>query len=228
MNKITRSILEDLETVRESLLSLSDDIWLSIDHNNTVEMQRGCQFKQEYNEKMVAFDSLATDISGLVQQFTNVNLQSNEIDGNIGATENERLIRELKLDQPHRITEDFTFKRPHGFILKGSAITGVITWKRLYTRFCQSLFRLDPETFNGLTHNERFISSHGNHAFSPTKDGFHEPIKIGAFFTEGHMSANSFRDSMKKLLEAFQINDNEFDIFLRQDRDANRNRANAA
>ena len=41
MNKIHRSILEDLEAVRENLLSMSDDIWLSIDHNNTEEMKRG-------------------------------------------------------------------------------------------------------------------------------------------------------------------------------------------
>lgn len=228
MNKVTRSILEDLETVRESLLSLSDDIWLSIDHNDTAEMNRGCEFKGNFNEKMVAFDSLSTDISGLVQQFTNVNLESNESGGDIGATENERLIRELKLDQPHRITENFTFKRPHGFILKGTAITGVITWKRLYTRFCETLFRLDAETFRALPENEKFVSSHGNHAFSKTKEGFHEPVQVGGLFTEGHMSANSFRNSMQKLLDAFGVDFGEIDIFLRQDRDADRDRRIAA
>lgn len=228
MNKVTRSILEDLETVRESLLSLSDDIWLSIDHNDTAEMNRGCEFKGSYNEKMVAFDSLATDISGLVQQFTNVNLDSNEVDGNVGESENERLIRELKLDQPHKITEDFTFKRPHGFILKGKAITGVITWKRLYTRFCETLHRIDGERFGALPENDGFVSSHGNHAFSRSKDDFRDPIRVGGIFTEAHMSANSFRDSMRKLIDHFQIGVNEFDIFLRQDRDANRIRVQAA
>lgn len=228
MNKVTRSILEDLETVRESLLSLSDDIWLSIDHNDTAEMNRGCEFKGTYNEKMVAFDSLSTDISALVQQFTKVNLESNESGVDIGATENERLIRELKLDQPHKITENFTFKRPHGFILKGTAITGVITWKRLYTRFCESLFRLDGDKFRGLPRNENFISSHGNHAFSQSKEGFNEPIRIGGLFTEGHMSANSFRDSMQKLLNAFGVGFDEIDIFLRQDRDADRSGCIAA
>lgn len=228
MNKVTRSILEDLETVRESLLALSDDIWLSIDHNDTDEMKRGCEFKGNYNEKMVAFDSLATDISGLVQQFTNVNLESNEVDGNIGESENERLIRELKLDQPHKITEDFTFKRPHGFILKGKAITGVITWKRLYTRFVETLHRIDPERFKALPENDAFVSSHGNHAFSHNKEDFRDPIRVSGIFTEAHMSANSFRDSMRKLIDDFQIGIDEFDIFLRQDRDANRVRVQAA
>lgn len=34
MNKSIRNILTDLEHVHENLLSLSDDIWLSIDHND--------------------------------------------------------------------------------------------------------------------------------------------------------------------------------------------------
>ena len=59
MNKVHRSILEDLEAVRENQLSMSDDIWLSIDHNNTEELKRGCNFKETYNEKMAAFDALA-------------------------------------------------------------------------------------------------------------------------------------------------------------------------
>ena len=227
MNKVTRSILEDLETVRESLFSLSDDIWLAIDHNDTVEMKRGCEFKEVYNGKMVAFDSLATEISEVVQRFTNINLESNESQINADVTENERLVRELKRDQPHKITEDFTYKRPHGFILKGTAITGVITWKRLYTRFCETLNRLNEEKFKSLPDDPDFVSSHGNHAFAVRPDGFLEAIQIGSIYTEAHMSANSFRNSMRKLLSAFEIDSTEFDIFLREDRDANRNRPDA-
>lgn len=37
----TRQILEDLEGVRENLLALSDDIWLSIDHNDPQALDAG-------------------------------------------------------------------------------------------------------------------------------------------------------------------------------------------
>jgi len=33
MTNRTREILEDLEVVRENLLALTDDIWLSIEHH---------------------------------------------------------------------------------------------------------------------------------------------------------------------------------------------------
>ena len=36
-----RNILRELDQTRENLLALSDDIWLSIDHNNTVAMREG-------------------------------------------------------------------------------------------------------------------------------------------------------------------------------------------
>ena len=65
-----RQILEDLEAVRENLLALSDDIWLSIDHNDTDALEEGVEFKRQYNEKMAAFDTLATELSRMVQQFT--------------------------------------------------------------------------------------------------------------------------------------------------------------
>lgn len=222
MNKITRTILEDLETVRESLLSLSDDIWLSIDHNDNKQLKSLYEFKLLYNSKLLAFDSLSSEISQLVQQFTKVNLQSNEGDGSVGDSENERLVRELQKDEPHSLREDFTFKRPHGFILRGTAITGFRTWKRLYTRFCETLHRLDPQTFRDLPENEDFISSHGNHAFSQSKEFFRAPVRVGGLYTEAGLSAKSFRDSMLKLISTFGISESEIVIFLREDRNADR------
>lgn len=41
MTNPTREILEDLEAVRENLLALSDDIWLSIDHNDADALEEG-------------------------------------------------------------------------------------------------------------------------------------------------------------------------------------------
>lgn len=43
-------------------MALSDDIWLSIDHNDAEALDRGYQFKKSYNEKLSAFDTLASDV----------------------------------------------------------------------------------------------------------------------------------------------------------------------
>ena len=54
MTNRIRSILQQLEQVREDLLALSDDIWLSIDHNDNQALQEGVAFKKEYNAKVAA------------------------------------------------------------------------------------------------------------------------------------------------------------------------------
>jgi hypothetical protein len=63
----TRAILEDLEAARENLLALSEEIWLSIDHNDPESLEDGVQFKRAYNEKLAAFDALASDLSTMIQ-----------------------------------------------------------------------------------------------------------------------------------------------------------------
>ena len=139
-------------------MSLSDDIWLSIDHNDTVAMERGCKFKSIYNGKMQAFDSLSSEISELVQNFTHVNLQSKESDGSVGDTDNERLVQELRSDEPHSLYENFTFKRPHGFILKGTAITRSKEINALVDEFLMDQY---PKEFQG--------SSTGTFKYRPNK-----------------------------------------------------------
>lgn len=54
----TREILHDLEAVRENLLALSDDIWLSIDHNDPDALEAGVEFKRAFNSKAAATEQL--------------------------------------------------------------------------------------------------------------------------------------------------------------------------
>ena len=117
----TRVILEDLEAVRENLLELSEDIWTSIDHNDAEALEAGVEFKRVYNAKVAAFDIVAGELSQLIQQYTSVRLESTEQSGTLDDSSNERLIAELDREEPHGLDEDFTFKRPFGFILDGQA-----------------------------------------------------------------------------------------------------------
>ncbi len=146
----TRRILEDLEGVRENLLALSDDIWRSIDHNDPVALDEGVEFKRAYNAKAAAFDQVASDLSALVQQYTSVRLESAEQSGADDQEQNERIISELNREEPHRLDEDFTYKRPHGFILDGQAATGITTWQRMYELVCRQLVGRDEGRFRAL------------------------------------------------------------------------------
>jgi hypothetical protein len=221
MEARVRRILEDLEAVRENLLALSDDVWLSIDHNDPESLEEGVQFKRAYNEKMAAFDRSATDLSALIQQFTSVRLDAAEETGAKSQDDNLRLIRDLDHEEPHSLDEDFTFKRPHGFVLDGQAVTGVTTWRRLYELFCLHLLRKDPDRFHALMDHADFVSSRGHRSFAVDPKELRSAGSLAdGLYTEINLSANGLRDMMSKLLAAFQIPTESLRIYLRQDRDA--------
>jgi len=190
-----RQILEDLEAGRENLLALSADIWLSIDHNDPKALDEGVQFKRTYNEKTKAFDELASELSAIIQQYTSVRLESEERSGEGDRERNERIVQELNREEPHSIDEDFTYRRPHGFILDGQGTTGITTWRRLFELVCQQLLHRDPDRFRALPDNADFISNRGHRGFSRTADELRSASEIGeGIFAEINLSANALRD----------------------------------
>ncbi len=217
----TREILEDLEAVRENLLALSDEIWLSIDHNDPEALEEGVQFKRSYNEKMAAFDVLAADLSSMIQQFTSVRLEEHEESGEVDEVGNERIIRALDRETPHSIDEDLTFKRPHGFILDGRAAAGVATWSRVFLLICRELHRRDPLRFGKLPEEPDYVSNRGHHLFTHDPTHPRKPQEIAqGLYAETNLSANGLRDVVRKLLTTFEIPKDRLQLFLREDRNA--------
>ena len=223
MNRRIRNILEDLEAVRENLLALSDDIWLSIDHNDAEALDRGYQFKKTYNETLAAFDASAGEISEIVQQFTAVRLESEEETGADDDAANERIIRALNRDEPHTIDEDFTYLRPHAFILAGKGTIGITTWRRLFELFCRQLAGRDPERFGALPENPDHISNRGHRAFNTNPDELRNSTPIAdGIHAEINLAANMIRNEIRRLLRTFEIPESDFQVYLREDRDAAR------
>ncbi len=217
----TRVILEDLEAVRENLLELSEDIWTSIDHNDAEALEAGVEFKRAYNAKVAAFDTVAGELSQLIQQYTSVRLESTEQSGTLDDSSNDRLIAELDREVPHGLDEDFTFKRPFGFILAGQATTGLTTWQRLYELVCANLVARDERRMRSLYDHPEFISNRGNRTIE------HDPAKLRkamqiteGLFIESNLSANSIRDVIRRLLLQCDVSVESMKVFLRQDRDA--------
>lgn len=224
MTERTLQILQDLEAVRENLLALSDDIWLSIDHNDDEALEEGVEFKRSYNAKLAAFDAVSSELSQLVQQFTRVDLAEEEESGQEDSQSNERIIEQLNREEPHSIDEDFTFKRPHGFILEGAATTGITTWRRLYELLCAHLLRRDRDRFLTLIDDDRFVSNRGHRQFTTDPTELRSPSRVGeGIHTEINLSANGLRDVIRNMLDAYEIPRNSLQIYLREDRDADGN-----
>jgi hypothetical protein len=142
--KTIASILKDLTNVHENLLSLSNDIWASIEHNDNEEVEKGCKFQKDFNNLIAEFCKNKDNISTLLSQFSGIKIDEQPKIIEKNTTENQRLIKELNQNEPHEITEDFTFKRPVAFIFNGCAYPETNNWTELYVQFVVTAAKLNP------------------------------------------------------------------------------------
>lgn len=223
MKERIKSILSNLKNVQEDLLELSDDLWLEIDHNDNEEIANRVRFKSEFNENNSRFSDAANSLSDLIQNHTKTTLyQQDKIKNRqLPSVENERIIKELNNKEPHNLTEDFKYKRPYGFILSGTPYKNKVTWSELYIQLCTHLLSIDQNIFNTLESNQDHISNRNNKYFSSNPSELRSPQQCGSStYVEMNLSANSIRDSIKRLLKTYNIKANDLSIYLREDRDA--------
>lgn len=224
MTKQIRDILRDLDSTRENLLSFSDEVWLNIDHNDTSAMIAGAEFKKRLNEQLDNFAQLSVEITKLVQEYTKVHTEGEaQPETEVGETvrENERIVKELNRNEPHSLTEDFTYKRPSGFILEGQGYRDVTIWTRMYELTLRHVAKTNPKLFNELPDNADFISNRGNHSFSRSMEALRRPLALpGGIYAESNLSANDICKTIIRVLELFDIPLTACTIFLREDRNA--------
>lgn len=218
INDRIKKILENLEQINEDLLALSDDIWLSIDHNDNVTMEEGVKIKSSYNQELREFNRLSDNISDLLEEFTGTKPSLIEAE-TASDGENERIIKELDKKEKHYLSEDFTYKRPYGFNFNGKAYKDVTVWKRLYVLFLNYLSQHESD-FKKVIFDSRFVSKKGHKSFSKDEKELRSPLKITEdIFAETNLSANDITDRMIEVLSAFGYKEEDFVVYLREDRD---------
>jgi len=220
-NKI-KEILDTLNNLQENLLSLPDDMLLSIDPRDNESLDQGTQFIKAYNDSLSQFTESSARIAQMVKAHFGINPEEDDVVKESGnRLQRERLIAELDQTVSHTLNENFTYKRPYGFILGETAYKGLKTWKTLYLLVLAMLQTADPEKFATLPRTERFISSRGKPLLSANEHDLRlgEKLKSG-LYVEVNLSANSLLKYTKDLLEHFGLDPKIMKIYLREDRDA--------
>jgi len=222
MNKEKIKIIYDsLVDVQEKLLSLPDDIHLDIDPRDNKSLENGMKFLRNYNNNLTDFTKAANKISVNLRNYFKINPEDENVEGeSFNNDRRERIIQELDKTKPYTLDENFTYKRPYGFILESSAFKGIKTWKSLYLKVLEVLKKNNFEKFKRLPEIETFISKRGNPLFSKKEQDLRVAEKIeNYFFVEVNLSANHIRNNIKQLLEYFSLNPANMKIYLREDRD---------
>jgi hypothetical protein len=217
-----KQILDMLNTLEEQLLSLPDDILLSIDPRENESLERGMAFIMAFNNNMQQFTQSASKLSEQIKQHFGINPEEEELEQETdNRNKRERIVKELDKTQAYSLSDDFTYKRPFGYVLPNKAVKGIKTWKSLYISILNHLSTNNPTTFDQLPAHERFISKRGNPLFSVSGKELRVTEKLRPnFFVEVNLSANMIRNNIKELLIHFELNPSDLKIYLREDRDA--------
>ncbi len=223
MNTRISKIKIALEQLSEDLLALSDDIWRSIDHNDSEALDLGYGLKKEYNEQIDTFSKLVQNIGSTLEKFENRCLLNDSSTpshdtGNHGG-ENKNF--EYNENQAHSINEDFCYKRPCGMKLENQIYPELNTWKAIYRKTLKHLSDKSPDIFNQLSESGFAKGRRKDKVYvALTPDSMKCPENIaGGLYFETNLSANSIRDSIHKLLRVFSIPDSEIVFYLREDKE---------
>jgi putative transposase len=220
MTSKTIQIREALERINEDLLTLSDDIWLNIDHNDAIALEKGVDFKKAFNARQAAFAEAAQGIIEVLESHTAPEETVEEPTERKRGLQ-DRKIKELDRHASHALGEDFSYKRPFGMRLEGEAYTHLRTWKAVYRQVFAHLRAKDPKRFARLDQADAALSRRGNPYFSRDKGALRQSMAIGdGLFAEVNLSANHIRDSIRRLLAEFSIPEQAITFYLREDRDA--------
>lgn len=222
--KKIQHILVQLTEVNEQLISLADDIWLGIDPRDNESIAAGAQFLQDYNQSTGQLSQAAATIEQQLSQYfqqDSTNLQPVIEQGSDDTQKNQRMIKELDRSKAYSLRDNFTFKRPYGFVLNGIAYSQITTWKAIYLKVLDILHSAQPDQFAALVTEQRFISNRGNPLFAHQKEKLRVAHALPAgFYTEVNMSANSIKETLIQVLDYFSMDESNMKIYLREDRDA--------
>lgn len=217
-----RELLDTLNSLQENLLGLPDDMLLNIDARDNDSLEQGTRFIIDYNNSLRLFVESSSKIATLIKAHFSIDPEKDEVvEESANRQQRERLIAELDQTVPHTLGENFTYKRPYGFILGDAAVKGLKTWKSLYLYVLDILQAADSEKFSALPQTERFISNRGNPLFSTDQSILRVGDKLpSGLYAEVNLSANMIRDNLYNLLEHFGLDPQTMKIYLREDRDA--------
>ena len=217
-----KEMLDSLNDIQEQLLAVPDDMLLSIDPRDNDSLEEGTAFIKTYNNRLSEFTGCVSGIAEHLKTFFGVDPEKEDVETDAGERiMRDRIVQELDRTEAHTLDENYTYKRPYGFVLNDRAFKGLKTWKNLYLHVLDCLYEVDAVKFAALPQEARFISSRGNPQFSMNAADVRVAQQVpGGLLAEINLSANSLIKNIRELLAHFGIESSAMKIYLREDRDA--------
>ena len=107
---------------------------------------------------------------------------------------------------PHTLYDEFTFKKPAYYVLRGKRSAPYPNWTELYADVCETLAQLNPAKAATLPRDSHYTTVQGNRRFAESGAEFIRSRKIAdGVYANVNLSANALRDLMRQLLPDFGL-----------------------
>jgi len=209
----TRQIITSLGDVKDDVLSLRDDLWLEIDHTDPESIREGTERVIPVVETVREFQMIAEKLGQMLEAFAEPEVP---IAAEAGEDEKTKELARFKNREEVTLDDGWSYKRPYGFILRGTPYTYLTTWIELYVKLCAVLRELDPNGFDGVPDRYEIVSTHRYPYFARDPSKLRSARKISeTVYAEGHLSANLIRDNIGRLLKILGFKREELQVYLR-------------
>jgi hypothetical protein len=196
--KPLESIRQDIEDLRELILSLDDEIWNSIDHRDNEAWAEYTSRKTRINDRIKAFQSAGNELLDCLAELPLVQLPEA-----VTQTPPEK-------ETVAPLDRSFAFTKPTAFLFDGRRVGPTMSWRILWQKFLDLLHREHPVIFRTYLVDHPCIAGVGNSA-----EKFQDPYECGGIWFECGLSANAIRDRIKKILLFSKIDTGRMKIILR-------------
>lgn len=207
------NLLTALQRVNEDILSIGDDLLLSIRPPDKQSIETGYQALISYNEVLAGFTTWCQSYQRLVgSEHVASLLASVPEPGLLGRAGTSTA---SPSQDAHQLGEDFRYTKPREFELEGYVKEQVTTWREVYIACSKAFICRHPDFLARVLACESLKERGGKPYYSPDRKVMRDPLPVSeTIFAEGNLSANGIKYLIGHLMDAFGINKAAFHVYL--------------
>lgn len=231
LEKLFLELPEKASDLKEAILLLVDII--DETSQSLVKVSSKKLQDKEYQKSIQVIElikELDNAREGIVEQVADIDIEETEIkdssEPKVGATSNSESEIRDKVDYSlysvdnevaHDLYESYTFKRPYAFVWQGEKLYAT-NFKAILLHVANTLLNIHGDEFRQLTNNEIFIGRK-NRMLSPNPAELLDPklLDDNKTYIFSCLSSDAIIRFIRKLLEYFNYDVEEFKIYLRAD-----------
>jgi hypothetical protein len=198
--KPLETIRQDIEDLRELILSLDDEIWDRVDHRDDSSLASFLSVKQRINQKIKDFQRAAGELLDVLAELPSSQLP-------------ESVVLPPSIKEKETIaslSRPFTGLKPTALLWDGERLEPAKSWKALWQRFIQEFHTREPKEFEAHLVQSPCIAQVGD-----SDQGFFTPYSCGGRWFECNLSAENIRQKMRTILAHARIDFDHVKVMLR-------------